>query len=184
MILKKIHDGIYEIENYIDLELYKKIMDHIKKSNESDWNPFGAEYSELWKDKSLPLTEYLKESLASILKYTFINTFDTPYMAYVHRYFPGDMIRSHRDYWKEDDPVKYGGVLYYNDDYTGGEIFYSELNIKIKPKPLSFIIHHGDILHETIPVIDGIRYFSTTFIKGSPESMIKINPEIGIFYNV
>jgi hypothetical protein len=61
----------------------------------------------------------------------------------------------------------HGMVLYLNDDYEGGEIYYPDLKIAIKPKIGSLVIHPGtpDYSHGVLPVSSGIRYSSTAFVK-------------------
>jgi hypothetical protein len=88
---------------------------------------------------------------------------------------------THRDNHTKDGDIHsaYGIVLYYNDNYLGGEIEYPELNIKVKPKSKSLIIHGGDILHGTCPVLDeNIRYFSTAFVKEKIGTPAKLNRQI------
>ena len=90
-------------------------------------------------------------------------------------------MQPHRDYWLRDLDyyVRYGVVIYYNDDYEGGEIEYAELGIVHKPKARSLILHGGNILHGPKKVIgDKARYFSTAFVRASVETPVVLNPEI------
>lgn len=61
----------------------------------------------------------------------------------------------------------HGLVLYLNDDYEGGEIYYPKFNIAIKPEAGSLVIHPGTIQysHGVSPVISGTRYATTAFSK-------------------
>lgn len=61
----------------------------------------------------------------------------------------------------------HGLVLYLNDDYEGGEIYYSKLGIAIKPEAGSLVIHPGTIeySHGVTPVVSGTRYATTAFSK-------------------
>jgi hypothetical protein len=63
----------------------------------------------------------------------------------------------------DDSVPKYGkclftGILYFNDDYEGGEISYPELNESYKPKAGTLILHPGNALHEVKPITSGSRY--------------------------
>lgn len=90
-------------------------------------------------------------------------------------------MQQHRDYWLKHlaEYIRYGIVIYYNDDYQGGEIEYPELDIVYKPKARSLIIHGGNILHGPKRVIgDKVRYFSTAFIRGTVHNPVVLNPEI------
>ena len=56
-------------------------------------------------------------------------------------------------------------TIYYNDDYIGGEIYFLNQDLKIKPKAGSLIIFpsNENYPHEVLPVESGIRYSSTNF---------------------
>ncbi len=59
----------------------------------------------------------------------------------------------------------YGLVLYLNDNYDGGEIYYPKLNIEYKPKSGDIIIHPGteEYMHGVRDISNGTRYAITTF---------------------
>ena len=59
-----------------------------------------------------------------------------------------------------------GIVLYLNDDYTGGEIVYTEKNITYKPRAGTMIFHPGSLeyKHGVKKVIEGTRYVMTGFV--------------------
>lgn len=56
--------------------------------------------------------------------------------------------------------VTHGFVIYLNDDFDGGEVFYPTLGISIKPIKNSLVIHPGTIeyLHGVTDVTRGIRF--------------------------
>ena len=56
-------------------------------------------------------------------------------------------------------------VLYHNDNYVGGEICFPNQNIKLKPKPGTFIYFPAqeDFPHEVKTITEGIRWCSTNF---------------------
>lgn len=54
-----------------------------------------------------------------------------------------------------------GGLLYFNDNYDGGELTYPNLNYEYKPKAGSFVMHmgmHDDYLHGVNEVKNGWRF--------------------------
>jgi hypothetical protein len=61
----------------------------------------------------------------------------------------------------------YGVVVYINDDYDGGEIYYTKQNIVYKPKAGDFIIHSAEdhCEHGVYPVKFGIRYSYPSSIR-------------------
>ena len=64
--------------------------------------------------------------------------------------------------------VFFGSILYWNGDFEGGELNYTNLGIKYKPVAGDFVFHPGTVeyTHGVEDVTSGIRYTSTMFIKG------------------
>lgn len=60
---------------------------------------------------------------------------------------------------------KYVAILYLNDDYTGGEIFFPEHNITIKPKAGSLMVFPGGVenMHGVKKILSGCRYTMVSF---------------------
>ena len=92
-----------------------------------------------------------------------------------------EAIGQHRD--NDTTPQGYylgwGLVIYYNDNYLGGEINYPELDITIKPKAGSALLHGGEVMHGSLPVLsDDIRYFSTIFMRGNDEHPTILNKDL------
>jgi hypothetical protein len=57
------------------------------------------------------------------------------------------------------------GVLYLNDNYTGGEIYFPEQDIKIKPEAGSLIMFpsYRPYFHHPLPVTEGTKYMIPFF---------------------
>lgn len=68
--------------------------------------------------------------------------------------------------WAGNNMVRYGIVIYINDNYSGGEIYYPKLNITIKPKKGSMVIHPSTIqyMHGVKKVNYGTRYSMANFV--------------------
>jgi hypothetical protein len=60
---------------------------------------------------------------------------------------------------------KFVGILYLNDDYEGGELFFPDHDISFKPQACSYIIFPGGIenLHGVTEVTAGVRYTMVSF---------------------
>ena len=56
--------------------------------------------------------------------------------------------------------VKWGGVVYLNDDFEGGEINYLELNLLFKPIAGALVVHNGNSAkyRHSVNMSSGIRY--------------------------
>ena len=61
----------------------------------------------------------------------------------------------------------YGMVVYINDDYEGGEIFYTKQNIKYKPKAGDFLLHSAEdhCEHRVDVLKTNIRYTFPSSIR-------------------
>ena len=79
----------------------------------------------------------------------------------------GVALTSHTD--QHTDPsIQYASILYLNDDYVGGELFFKNKNLEVKPKPRSLLIFPGneEFEHGVRVVGKGpIRYVIVGFIK-------------------
>lgn len=60
----------------------------------------------------------------------------------------------------------HGSVMYLNDDYDGGEIFYPNLDIEVTPEAGMLAIHRADIVytHGVKQVTNGVRHTVSTFL--------------------
>jgi len=88
------------------------------------------------------------------------------------RWDPGWQLTPHCDNCEPDGITpnatpwrSHGGVIYLNDDFEGGEIFYPKLNIEIRPKPGMMIIHPAGLpyLHGINKVTEGVRHTISVF---------------------
>ena len=59
----------------------------------------------------------------------------------------------------------WGSVIYLNDDYDGGETYYPNLGVSVKPRSGMAVVHRGDShhLHGVSKVENGERFTIATF---------------------
>lgn len=182
MSIKKISPDLYEIENFISDEELNEIMNFINTLEEKDW--YFDDSDDFWNGKRTQYEEGMLKKLTKRVNGILETNIDNTGLA-IQRFKKDEYIKEHRDYWiyDLDHHIRFGLVLYLNDNYEGGEIYYPELDIKIKPKSRSLFIHGGNILHQSMPVIsDSIRYFSTCFFRGTKERPVLLNKEM--FYGI
>jgi predicted 2-oxoglutarate/Fe(II)-dependent dioxygenase YbiX len=87
------------------------------------------------------------------------------------RWFKGIEQRPHADKQMNDgSPNPFptydiNSVFYWNDDFEGGELYYPQHDMVVKPEPGLAVIHPGDInyLHGVKIVTSGERYTSPAF---------------------
>jgi hypothetical protein len=181
MKYNKIHEGIVEIPNFLSKDCCQEIINYVVSFPEELWlkkdseNWDGRILSDFQDVKFNLLRRNVGDKIQNLFDsyYQIVNNYTT-----IQRILPNtNGLSEHRDNINDPD-VKYGLVLYYNEDYTGGEIEYSEIGISYKPREGSLIIHRGEYLHKVNPVVSGIRYMSTFFvheIDGHPAKLKEID---------
>ena len=87
------------------------------------------------------------------------------------RWFSGLEQRPHADKQMPDGSpnpfptYEINSLFYWNDDFEGGELYYPQHDIVVKPKPGLAVVHPGDIhyLHGVKPIISGERFTTPAF---------------------
>lgn len=129
------------------------------------------EITQNWKDKNLSISSNnlypkLHHKLNSmVIKSDTSLTLDG--LATIQRMQAGVELKSHTD--QHTDPsVQYATIIYINDDYVDGELFFPNLNIEVKPKAgtLLFFPGNAEYEHGVRHVGEGpVRYVLVGFIK-------------------
>lgn len=88
-------------------------------------------------------------------------------LATIQRMQSGVELKSHVD--QHTDPsIRYATIIYLNNDYNEGELFFKKLGMSLRPNPGDLLFFPGDEEHEhgVKHVADGpIRYVIVGFIK-------------------
>lgn len=84
----------------------------------------------------------------------------------IKKYDPGKEIVSHADRKKGDKSHTFDWtvLIYLNDDYTGGELYFDDLDISISPSAGSIMFFSTDELHTAKKVLAGNKYFIFLYI--------------------
>jgi len=186
MEINKLHEDVYEINNFLSEEEFQEVLNVINGLSEKDWfsedTTQDKDFANFWYGKNLEFkTDNIFKEINKKMESLFESYHYYPSNLLLQRYKIGDFIQPHTDQWNPDLPyyIGYGFCLYYNDDYEGGELEYPELGITVKPKANSLYIHGGHIMHGSKPVLDDkIRYFSTVFIRGTDEEPTKLKGDL------
>lgn len=181
MKVNKLHEQIWEIEDFLSNEELTVLLSVAKDSPESFW--YQDESPEHWKGKVLMATDVLMddpiygefmELLDIKVSNIFINYTKVLGISSIMRYRPGEGKGVHRDNEGEQDLNNvYGLVIYLNDDYEGGELYYPTIEYSIKPKKNSVLIHYAGLEHGVNDVISGIRYVLTSFVEGDSSTAVR-----------
>jgi hypothetical protein len=147
----------------------------LKKFGRDDLDNLVAEglleVTQSWEDKNISIaSKEVADDLGYRSKLIFNTTGElgaTGFMIF-QRLYEGSQLISHYDQYS-DKLVEYATVLYLNDDYVDGELFFPRLGLdNIRPKPGDLLIFPGtsEYEHGVHPVGAGpIRYVIPTFIK-------------------
>lgn len=189
-------DDVTVIEDFISQEEIDHIFDIINKTPDSDWRieyirnlkrfcleKFGRhdvenlvaegkfEITQNWDDKNLNIRydsiyEKMHKRIDDLIKEA-DKDLELSGFATIQRMQPGVELKSHTD--QHTDPsIRYATILYLNDDYAEGELFFKNKDVQLRPKPGSLVIFPGneEFEHGVKHVADGpIRYVIVGFIK-------------------
>jgi hypothetical protein len=193
---EEIASQIISVENFLskeELDTFKNIID---STSQEDWEveyyanlksfcmtKFGRndvdnlvaegkfEITQNWKDKNFNITGHkIQRPLYNKLNAMVINSdnsLELSGLATIQRMQPGVELKSHTD--QHTDPsIKYATIIYINDEYLDGELFFPNLNIEVRPKPGTLLFFPGNEEHEHGVRVVGegpIRYVLVGFIK-------------------
>lgn len=102
------------------------------------------EFTDDWYDKAISIPDDITARLS--MKIEMIFAFDyklvTGRMNTIQRQYEGSPLVAHID--TDGDPsIAYAAIGYINDDYSDGELFFSELGLEVKPRAGSLMIFPG-----------------------------------------
>jgi hypothetical protein len=192
-----ITENISLVENFISAEELKMLTDIIESTPEEEWftaykkslaefclEKFGStdverlvaegkyEITQGWDDKILDInqskiTRILQKRINSMVQEA-DNTLELGGMGTIQRMQNEVQLKSHIDQ-TTDPSVRYSAVLYLNDDYSKGEIFFENLGIELRPKAGSLLVFPGDAEHE-----HGVRHVGPGPIRHVIAGFIKV----------
>lgn len=185
---------IFLIEDFLSDNEVKMVTDVIDAATEEDWTThylqgvkdlaerkYGrtdidnlleeglVEITTHWVDKNLGLpgeiSELITARIKKILKFRDDIVFEG--IGTIQRQYEGEPLVEHVD--NHSDPgIEYAVIMYINDDYTDGQLFFGRLGIEIVPKSKSLIIFPSgeDYLHGVKPPGPGpMRYVLPSFVR-------------------
>jgi hypothetical protein len=129
------------------------------------------EITQNWQDKNLNIGKYpfqrvLYDRLNDLVQKV-DTTIELSGFATIQRMQEGVELKAHTD--QDTDPsIRYAAILYLNDDYVDGELFFLKDGVNLRPQPGSLLIFPGnaEYNHGVRHVGPGpIRYVLVGFIK-------------------
>ena len=195
-VVNEIIDNVLVVEDFISKDHLLELINIIKNTDEDEWKieyfknlkpfcleKFGRddvenlvaegkfEITSNWEDKNLNISEYeisyiIPKKLQDLVNKTDQNL-QVSGLKTFQRMQDGVELKAHTDQYT-DPSIRYATIIYINDDYNGGEIFFTNKNLELKPKPGSLLIFPGndEFDHGVRHVQSGpIRYVLVGFIK-------------------
>jgi len=171
--VETIVDGIYIYRNFIEKEYVDKI-NKIVYNAIGDYDPFSHP-NNWYEDKtySIPELDYAWEKASDLLfpeihivPATEVLITKTGDEMFVHTDSPenGAIEVNSPDPFQTCHIVDYGVLIYYGE-WTGGNIFYPELNVEISPRPGDLVVHKSrhPYDHGVRKIESGIRAAQSMF---------------------
>lgn len=196
MLFEEITDKLIWVKNFLTQDEIGFVWDCINSATQADWEveymgnlkrfcleKFGRddvenlvaegkfEITKNWVDKNLNIKHYKEQQifykrLANIVTASF-KGLELSGLATIQRMQPKVQLKAHTD--QHTDPsIHYATIIYINDDYVEGELFFPKLDISVRPKPGDLLFFPGDeeYEHGVKHVAEGpIRYVIVGFIK-------------------
>jgi hypothetical protein len=174
--VEELSDNIFYIKNFLSNDDINLFIKKIEKLPEIDWSILNDHHHESFHNKFYDhndneINKAIRNKINKVpfnLSEMSINGFNR-----VLRQLPGNHMEAHVDEIN-DQPNgairEYAAVLYLNDNYSGGELSYVNLNISIKPEAGSLMLFKTGpkYLHEVKTVLGNTpRYCLPAFIFSS-----------------
>lgn len=154
--------GIYEIENFLTIEEQELFLSSCTDAGWVESHP-----GNITKDMTDMQRDKINDVLVRLAK-AFDNMDDFTSVTNLRRLTAGEFMWPHKDGGDPLNPkvIVFGIAIYLNDEFTGGQLCYPDIDLSIDPKPRSIVIHDAKFNHEVKTVTSGNRYSITAFVFG------------------
>ena len=173
------YDQIYEIENFLSDKTTNDLLSFVDLEGDEGWIKTNEGHTGTSNSETIQLIANIGKELENKIMNYFSNVEKMVPIGQIKRLKSGESMPGHRDrgvrgYDKKESKyhnspgtdICFGIILYLNDDFEGGELYYKDLDLRIKPKKNSMVIHKSSIFHQVLKVKNGTRYSMTSFIIG------------------
>lgn len=179
---------IYRFENFVSKEDQDKILEFC--ANNPKWKSITGEKKFSSQQKNMLIANEDNSHLAGVDEvFEILDSYTAKIAETLHKekiientvfgmpptlfkYSRGYSLLAHMD-TRYSKWITHASVIYFNEDYSGGELGFPLLGINIRPKAGELIVfsqEEDEYLHEIKIIKDGIRYSSATW-WGSEESI-------------
>lgn len=167
-------DNIQVTENVLSKEEHKKLLDYAEGIDSWETQPWGVKF---FVSKEMP--KEIVDILEKIFRIAHKKCTDSynaelrifeRHEVHLIKFEQGHKMNDHAD-----TAGDFAAIYYLNDDYEGGEINFTDHNLKIKPKANSFVTFpsNADYWHEVLENTGKERYSSTLWFHFAGSSTIR-----------
>lgn len=191
---EEVAKGVYLVQNFLTNDEINMVMEVINNATDDDWKThymqgvrdlaerkYGrtdlqnlieeglVEITNHWVDKNLSLPHNISGPLSEKIKkiVSFDSSLHFDGVGTIQRQYSGAILKEHVDN-HADPSIEYAVIMYINDNYTNGELFFRNLGLQIVPPAKSMIIFPSgeDYLHGVNAPGDGpMRYVLPSFVR-------------------
>lgn len=165
----QLNKNVFVIKNFLTNEEVSGLMSIAESASQEEWSKhymaglkelsyrkFGrtdlenmiaegiVEVTQNWSDKNLAAPQEYSNEIDKRLRevFSFDNEISFNGIGTIQRMPEGSNLMEHVD--DHSDPsIVWAAVVYLNDDFNGGELYFKNLDIQIKPRPGSLVIFPG-----------------------------------------
>lgn len=184
---KELAPGIELWENFLTEEEHLFLINTCRSLTQEDWektfkkqfnyniNRDGKEPDSDWKDRifEFPKDHPVIISINEKIRNFVVSEGEYPgLLCRAQRHYPGSFLKEHYDA-VQSNSLSHALVLYLNDDYSGGELYFKKFNIEFNPPVRSLIKFPSteDYMHGINMVNDGPdRFVLTSFVWNNEQS--------------
>jgi hypothetical protein len=150
------------IKDFLPLDLLNDLLKIAEKASFDEWAQFTKSPEGQWYGSILPFTGELADQVRAHCDELFNGTYTFIHDMFIRRRKESEGLLPHYDNQSQKSCTN-GLVIYLNDDYEGGEIYYPNRGITYKPVKNSLVIHSADYeyTHGVNAVTKGTRLFMT-----------------------
>jgi predicted 2-oxoglutarate/Fe(II)-dependent dioxygenase YbiX len=174
--------NIIIIEDFMSKEHLEFVMDSL--TSMSTWSKVAGEilsYKNICAEKPEVchiMSQYI-DKIQEILEYRFARKFEKAQVG-VFRMLPGELLEPHADTETLDGlprnnySIDYSTLIHLNDDYSGGELYFPEYDIRFKPKAGNLVIFPSNryFLHGVSSILSKPRFTSGHFWSSKKNAIL------------
>jgi len=168
--VEEVCEDVFLIKDYLDVADFNYFLSIVNTLSEDDWSASNEQFDPHWKNKFYILKDFnfikkIQAQTQQILNKAEDNLTVNAYGQIIRQYVGAEM-NAHIDqhHFTADGTMvesKYSLVLYLNDDYEGGELYFPVKGFEIKPPANSLLIFSGskeEYVHGVKKVLENNRY--------------------------